>query len=65
MFAFQAFSKDFTKVDLSRVLIEEILEELPRKEDDYREIVVLAQALTKNGENPGEILSINYQFSAN
>ena len=41
------------KVDLSRVLIDEILEELPRKEDDHREIAVIAQALTKKAENPG------------
>jgi len=38
---------------LSRVLIEEIAEELPRKEDDYREIEAIAQALTRSGENPG------------
>jgi hypothetical protein len=50
---FQAFSKDFSKVDLSRVLIEEIVEELPRKEDDYHEIAVIAKALTNSGENPG------------
>jgi hypothetical protein len=52
-FSWQAFSKDFSKVDLSRVLIEEIAEELPRKEDDYREIEAIAQALTRSGENPG------------
>ena len=40
-------------MDLSRVLIEEIVEELPRKEDDYHEIAIIAKALTKSGENPG------------
>ena len=49
----QAFSKDFSKVDLSRVLIEEIAEELPRKEDDFREVAVIAEALAESGENPG------------
>ena len=34
-------------------MIDEIVEELPRKEDDYREIALIAQALTKTGENPG------------
>lgn len=38
---------------MSRVLIEEVSEELPRKEDDFREMAAIAEALTKTGPNPG------------
>ena len=38
---------------MSRVLIEEVAEELPRKEDDFREMATIAEALTKSGGNPG------------